>query len=139
MQIVTIAGNIGKDAEVRDAGQNRVASFSVAVSEGRDKPTTWWDVSMWGKRGESLAPHLTKGSRVTVSGRFSTREYEGKTYLQCDANEIALQGGGERSNEQAGNRRAAEGGQPGGYSGGNGGGFKSDLDGDSIPFAPEVR
>lgn len=133
MQVITIAGNIGKDAEVRDAGQSRVASFSVAVSEGRDKPTTWWDVSMWGKRGESLAPHLTKGSRVTVSGRFSTREHNGKTYLQCDASEIALQGGGTRDSDRG------DGYQPNKTPPAGGGGFRNDLDGDSIPFAPEVR
>lgn len=130
MQIVTIAGNIGKPAEVRRTQNgDAIASFSVAVSEGRDKPTTWWDVSLFGKRGEKLAQYLTKGSRVTVTGRFSTREYEGKTYLQCAASEIALQGGGERQN--AGDNYREK--QPSG-----GGGFRNDLD-DEIPFAPEVR
>lgn len=125
MQIVTIAGNIGKDAEVRfTQGGDPIASFSLAVSESRDKPATWWDVSMFGKRGQSLAQYLTKGARVTVSGRFSTREYEGKTYLQCNANEIALQGGGERQPNQGEQYREK---QP------SGGGYGGGLD-DSIPF-----
>ena len=141
MQIITIAGNIGKNAELRRTQTgDSIANFSVAVSEGRDKPPTWWDVSLFGKRGEKLAPHLTKGSRVSVVGRFSTREYEGKTYLQCAANEVALQGGGQRDSDQSNNRQAAEGGQPGGYSGGSshGGGFGGHLD-DEIPFFAEVR
>jgi single-strand DNA-binding protein len=134
MMNITIAGNIGKDAEVRNTQSGPVAGFSVAVSEGRDKPTTWFDVSLFGKRGESLAQYLTKGTRVTVNGRFSTREHEGKTYFQVNANDIALQGGGER---QQGSNQSS--GSKGGYGGGQGGGFQNDLDGDDIPFAPEVR
>ncbi len=133
MQVVTIAGNIGKDAELRRMqGGDAVAGFSVAVSEGRDKPTTWWDVSLFGKRGESLCQYLTKGSRVTVTGRFSTREYEGKTYLQCNASEIALQGGGERRDDDRQDNNYPTGAPNGG------GGFKNDLD-DSIPFFREDR
>ena len=124
MQIVTIAGNLGKDAELRRTQQgDPILGFSVAVSEGRDKPTTWWDVSLFGKRGEKLAQYLTKGSRVTVTGRFSAREYEGKTYLQCAANEIALQGGGESRDAGDDYREKMP----------AGGGFQNDLD-DEIPF-----
>ena len=108
MQTITIAGNIGKDAELRRTqGGDSVASFSVAVNNGRDNPATWWDVSIWGKRAETLSPMIRKGGRVTVAGRFSTREYEGKTYLQCSANEITLQSsrneGGDQPTGPSGN------------------------------------
>jgi single-strand DNA-binding protein len=96
MQTITIAGKLGRDAELRHTqGGDSVCSFSVAVDqrEGRDKSTNWFRVSIWGKRGESLAPYLLKGAAVTVSGSFSVSEYEGKTQLNVRANEIALQGG----------------------------------------------
>lgn len=96
MQIVTVAGKLGRDAELRNTqGGDSVCSFSVAVDqrEGRDKSTNWWRVSLWGKRGASLAPYLLKGAAVTVTGSFSVSEYEGKTQLNIRASEIALQGG----------------------------------------------
>jgi single-strand DNA-binding protein len=96
MKTITIAGNIGKDAVLRQAdGTETILSFSVAVEERRklEKRTIWFDVSLWGKRGEALAQYLTKGSKVCVSGELSTREHEGKTYLQVRANDVTLMGG----------------------------------------------
>lgn len=125
MQIVTIAGRIGGDAELRTTqGNDKVTSFTVAVDvrNGRDKSTNWWRVSMWGKRGESLQPYLLKGSSVTVSGEFSLSEYNGKPQLNIRANDVALQGG--RNGGQSEQR-------------GNGGpsARRSDnLDDDEIPF-----
>ena len=91
MQIAHIAGNVGKDAETRStqSGQ-KVTSFSLAVSHytGKENVTIWFDVSMWGKRGEAVAQFAKKGAKLAVSGDFSTREYEGKTYLQVNANDF---------------------------------------------------
>jgi single-strand DNA-binding protein len=102
MKNITIAGNVGKDAEVRTTQNgDKLASFSVAVEQrdGREKSTLWFDVSLWGKRGEALAPHIVKGGRVAVSGDLGTREYNGKTYLTVRANDVTLLGGGERRDD----------------------------------------
>ena len=96
MKTLTIAGNIGKDAELRSTGSgDQVAGFSVAVNDGfgDKKRTIWFDVSIWGKRAATLAPMLTKGGKVCVSGELSTREYEGKTYLTLNAHDVTLMGG----------------------------------------------
>ena len=96
MQTIIIAGKIGRDAELRNTqGGDSVCSFSVAVDQrdGRDKSTNWWRVSLWGKRGEALAPYLLKGTSVTVTGDFALGDYEGKPQLNIRANGIALQGG----------------------------------------------
>lgn len=123
MQTITVAGRIGRDAETRPAGSDNVTSFTVAVDQrnGRDKTTNWWRVSIWGKRGEALAQYLRKGDNVTVSGEFSLTEYEGKSQLNIRANEVALQGGGQKS------ERAQEP-HPGAHGG------ESFDDADSIPF-----
>ena len=74
MQNITIAGRVGRDAELRRTqGGDAVCSFTVAVDyrNGREKATNWWRVSLWGKRGEALAPYLLKGVSVTVSGTTS--------------------------------------------------------------------
>ena len=93
----TIAGNIGKDAETRTAGQGTVTGFNVAVEQrGRDgKKTTWVGCSLWGSRGEKLAQYLTKGSKVCVAGELTTREHDGKTYLDLNVSDVTLMGGGQ--------------------------------------------
>ena len=110
MKTITIAGNIGKDAVTRRTqGGDAVTGWSLAVEEraGQEKRTLWFDCSLWGKRGEALAPYLTKGSRVAVSGDLSTREHDGKTYLTVKASEVTLMGGGqERRDEPAAPHRS---------------------------------
>ena len=123
MQTITIAGRVGRDAELRRTqGGDAVCGFTVAVDyrNGRDKATNWWRVSLWGKRGEALAPYLLKGVSVTVLGEFSLGEYEGKPQLNIRASEIALQGG-----RQGGSEPRAAAPQPAGY---------DDLGGDEVPF-----
>lgn len=99
MNIITVAGPLGRDAEIRYLPNgDPVASFSVADSQGKDKPTIWWRASLFGKRAESLAPYLTKGQHVTVSGTVTEREYTDKDGNKRQAqeirvNDVALQGG----------------------------------------------
>lgn len=107
MQTITIAGRIGRDAELRATrNDDQVCNFSVAVEtrQGREKVTTWWRVSIWGKRAEVLNPYLTKGSAVTVVGAFELNEYEGKPQLNVRASEVTLQG----SPQQDDRRRSAD-------------------------------
>jgi single-strand DNA-binding protein len=95
MKNIVVCGNIGKSAETRTTqGGDKVTSWSVAVEErtGKEKSTIWFDCSLWGKRGESLASYLTKGSKVAVSGDLGKREYEGKTYLTIRADQVTLMG-----------------------------------------------
>lgn len=133
MKNITIAGGITRDAELRTAGSDKVLGFSVAVSEGfgDKKRTLYFDCNLWGKRGETLASMLTKGSKVAVAGDLSTREHNGKTYLTIRANEVTLMGGGQRNDDAGG----YGGGQS---SGGYGAGGSALGDGDDIPFAPQV-
>jgi single-strand DNA-binding protein len=101
MKQIIIAGGLTRDAVLRRTQQgDPILGFSVGVSEIRDKPSTYFDCSLFGKRGEALLPFLNKGIKVTVIGDLSTREHEGKTYLQVRASEITLQGGGQRQEER---------------------------------------
>lgn len=99
MKSIVVSGNIGKDAVLRRTQEGEpVLGFSVAVEEknGRDKRTIWFECSLWGKRGDKLTQYLKKGTKVSVSGDFSTREHDGKTYLTIRVSELTLMGGGER-------------------------------------------
>ena len=94
MKQIIIAGGLTRDSELRRTQKgDQILNFSVGVSEGRDNPSTYFECSLFGKRGEALFPYLKKSVRVTVIGDFYTEEYQGKTYLKVKAQEITLQGG----------------------------------------------
>ena len=66
MKLIGLA-RLGRDAEIRNAGDDKVCNLSLAFnygpkdSEGKQE-TTWVDAALWGKRAESLAPYLLKGT-----------------------------------------------------------------------------
>ena len=106
MNVITVAGQLGKDSERRALSDGTpVLSFSVADSQGKDKPTIWWSCSMFGKRADSLQQYLTKGQSVTVVGAVSEREWTDKDgqkrkSMDVRVNDIALQGGKRESGNQ---------------------------------------
>lgn len=93
MKSITIAGRLTRDAETRmTPSGDKVTSFSVAVDDrsGREKTTLFFDCSIWGKRGETLAEYLTKGSFQVVCGDLGIRQHDGKTYLTIRVNDVSL-------------------------------------------------
>ena len=101
MNKISAAGRVVADAEVRfTKSGDPIATFRLAsdVGFGDKKSTNWFQCQIWGKRGEALAPHLTKGQQVTVFGTLTLREWEnreGQKQISPDINidEISLQGG----------------------------------------------
>jgi single-strand DNA-binding protein len=81
---VEIIGNLGSDPEMRyTANGTAVTTFRVAVGrtfnvEGeRREETEWFRVVAWNKLAELVQAHLTKGRKVYVEGRQSTRSWDG--------------------------------------------------------------
>jgi single-strand DNA-binding protein len=112
----TIIGNLGRDAETRQVGNDSVVSFSVASSrkvKGEDV-TTWVRVSLWGKLGTSVAQYLTKGTSVAVSGQLASRTYEkdGKTYhdIEIRGSDLKLLGSKRDSGDGASYGKTGHGG-----------------------------
>jgi single-strand DNA-binding protein len=96
---LTLAGGLGRDAEYKTTQNGQeLCSFPVGVTVGwgENKSTVWVDVTKWGKGASGLAGILRKGTKVAVSGELSTREHNGKTYLQCRADNVTPMGGGNR-------------------------------------------
>lgn len=101
---VIVAGNLTKDAELRQAGNSQVCGFSVAADTGfgDKKQTLFFSCSLWGNQGAALAQYLKKGNPVTVIGEMSEREYDGKQYKEIRVNSIKLQGSkGDNQNNQS--------------------------------------
>ena len=86
MNKIIVIGHLGRDPEMRYTPNGQaVTSFSVASSrrytttggEQREE-TEWFNVSAWGKLGETCNQYLTKGQQVYIEGRMSSRTYEGR-------------------------------------------------------------
>jgi single-strand DNA-binding protein len=81
---LTVIGNLGRDAIVRDVQGKSVISFSVAHTEKfkdnmgvqKDK-TTWIECNYWSER-TNLVPYLKKGNQIYVEGQPNIDVYENK-------------------------------------------------------------
>jgi single-strand DNA-binding protein len=116
MNVISISGNVTKDGEIRQVGQDDVLQFSVADNMiGKDKGAIFWNCSLWGKRATSLADFIRKGQPVTVIGSVSERSYVDKDGNQKKAidvrvTDVALQGGkpqGQESTQRPAPRQEA--------------------------------
>lgn len=86
-----LSGNVGRvDPELRHSGEGvAMFSFSLAVSEGRDK-TTWYKIKCFRHRAEFAAKHIKKGEFVHVVGvKLEGRIYQDNVYLEVIANELS--------------------------------------------------
>ena len=77
MELICVAGNLGRDPESRKHNDSVVTDFSVAVAAGRDE-TRWYKVSIWGKQAEACKKFLQKGSKVVAYGTLDVEEYTDK-------------------------------------------------------------
>ena len=136
MTTVTILGKLGGDVELKDVNGTALAKFSVAqnVGFGDKKSVNWFSVSIWGGQAKSnFVDYLKKGQMVQVVGELSTREYNGKTYMEVRSYSCNLAGspqGGQQQQSQ--NTQQA---QPKPQAQPTAGGGTSDLE-DDLPFAP---
>jgi single-strand DNA-binding protein len=100
MNSLNATGNISKDAVLKFTPKgNAVLEFNFALNSGYGdtKVTTWLNCSVWGKRAETLAPMLLRGTLIGITGEFLARPYtnkEGveKLSLECRVNDVTLLG-----------------------------------------------
>jgi len=114
-----VNGNLGADPETKSLPDGttvvrlRVASSHRAKVNGEwGDVTTWVSVDVWGKRGETLARLLTKGSKVSVRGTLAVREYDKKDgsrgfSVECRADDVELMGGGAGKRGDSGHAQTA--------------------------------
>ena len=81
-------GTLGKDAELKQIGNNNYITLNVAKSEkqGQESITDWVQCNkIAGKTPESLMKWLKKGTKVLFYGKLDVREWtnqQGETKLQ---------------------------------------------------------
>jgi len=88
---ITIKGNVCKDAELRyTPKQDAIASFTLADNQGYgdNKSVTFWRVTIFGKRAETLAPMILKGATIDVVGEASMRPWTNKDGVEQQSLEV---------------------------------------------------
>lgn len=82
---VVISGNLTRDPELRTTpGGTDVLSLGVAVNDrAKNQQTGQWedrpsfvDCVMFGNRAQSLAPYLSKGSKVAIEGKLRWSQWQ---------------------------------------------------------------
>ncbi len=75
MNIAILSGNLARDPEQKQVGENALTTFTLGVQTGygEKKSTIWVRCNLWNR--QKLAQYLHKGDRVCVSGELSQREY----------------------------------------------------------------
>jgi single-strand DNA-binding protein len=149
---VILIGNLGRDPELRQAGQSTVATLSLATQERRkDKDGNWSDhtewhrVTLWGRDAENAGKYLTKGKQVYIEGRLQTRKWQDKDGADRYTTEVVAdvmrflggkdEGGGREERPRDDDRRSVgRGGGQRSNKGGFAGSGHSLPDDDSIPF-----
>ena len=66
-------GNVTKDPEIRQVGENEVAKFGIAVNGFKDS-VEFFDLEWWKPNG-ALA-YVAKGTQVFVEGELQTQKWE---------------------------------------------------------------
>lgn len=80
-----VIGNLGRDAEIKEFGGVKYASFSVCHTEKRgDKEFSTWVNCLKRDENGKLAPYLTKGSKVYVSGSPRANAYSSNGEAKAD-------------------------------------------------------
>jgi len=79
INIFTASGNVGSDMEVRQTPNGKsIGTFSMPVKSGwgENEKVSWVSCKMFGERAQKLAQHITKGTKLTVTGSFVLDEWE---------------------------------------------------------------
>lgn len=91
-------GRLGKDPEIKFLPSgDAVVNFSIAVgSSWKDKQgqkqerTEWINCNCFGKLAQIIGEYLKKGSRVYISGEFTTRKWQDQSGSDRYSTEIKI-------------------------------------------------
>lgn len=92
---VIVAGTCGRDGECKLIGEKQTPKATVSVAVGKredangEKTTVWANVVAWRGLADVLAG-ARKGDAILAIGRVSTREYNGKTYSNLNADFVSI-------------------------------------------------
>jgi single-strand DNA-binding protein len=127
---IMLIGNLGRDPELSYTQNGKaIAKFSLAVSRRRRdeggeqrEETQWFNVVAWERLAETCNNYLTKGSKVYIEGRITSRKYTDKDGVERTAWEVTA------TEMEMLTPKGASG------SGGAGAGYGDEMGADDVPF-----
>ena len=92
MNSINLIGNICSAPELKQTTNGKsVVSFNLAVSRPYAKDTTdFIPLVIWGQPAEYISRYATKGTKIAVSGKLTTRNYEDKQGNKRTAFEVLV-------------------------------------------------
>lgn len=109
---VVLIGRLTRDSELKyTAGGTAVCKFAIAndrrkkVGDEWKDETSFYDVVLWGKRGEAINQYLVKGKQVAIDGELHqnrwTQDGQSRSKIEIVADEVELLGGGNQQTAPA--------------------------------------
>ena len=89
----TLIGRVGQDPTVKHiSNETQVSNFSVAYTEKyKDQSqTTWFNIQAWNGLSKIVQEQVKKGNLITIIGKITSREAEGKTYWTVTAERVIV-------------------------------------------------
>jgi len=101
---VILLGRLTRDSELQYTNSGYpLCKMSIASNTRKKQGEQWideanfFDITLWGKRGESLNQYLLKGSQIAIDGRLKQERWEKdglkRSKVTIDAENIQLLGG----------------------------------------------
>ena len=90
---VSLMGRLGRDPETRHTTNGKmVVNFSLAVDDGygQDKKTEWFRCVAFGKTGESIGNHVSKGDAIAIHGKGQFNQWETKEGVKRNDFEVVV-------------------------------------------------
>lgn len=92
-----VIGRLTKDIDLRYTTEGKaVANFTLAIdrpfkTKTGEKEADFIPIVVWGKIADNCGKYLGKGSKISVSGRIQTRNYEDKNHIKRYVTEIVAE------------------------------------------------
>ncbi len=96
---IQLTGFVGSDPQVKTVGEQKVASFSIAVSRKNragEKQTVWVRVNAWNRLAEVAEQFIKRGSLIQISAdwlrpsAWVDQSGSPQTSLDVDASRLVL-------------------------------------------------
>lgn len=96
---IILIGNCGKDPEVREFDNGKMATFTLATSEkgytrqnGTQVPdhTDWHNCVCFGRNADFVAGYIRKGAKLYIEGKVRYRSYTDKNNAERWVTEIVV-------------------------------------------------
>ena len=116
---VVVIGRLTRGIELKvTSGGMAIGSISIAVNRRTKNGEQWveeasfFDVSLFGKSAEGLAPYLLKGKQIAVEGELRQDRWQqdgqNRSKVYISASNVQLLGGDKKSGGQQSGQQAQE-------------------------------